>query len=205
MARVMVGEALILEHERLTARMNQFFDRIESTLRQVPARRPSRPVRHTHRAGPGAGQCDGQLRPGPSCSALCARASNACRPNSSTRPCVSWGERPAATMPRMSNVESLIARAERCSAAWRRCCPCARAAGLGCFGGLRARRRHGALCLEPVRVVSRIRLRGAARGGSAKERLLRNTAQFVAGKPANNAADGRQGHGQELTDQSGAQ
>lgn len=35
MARVMVGEALILEHERLTARMNQFFDRIESTLRQV--------------------------------------------------------------------------------------------------------------------------------------------------------------------------
>ncbi len=35
MARVMVGEALILEHERLTVRMNQFFDRIESSLRQV--------------------------------------------------------------------------------------------------------------------------------------------------------------------------
>jgi TetR/AcrR family transcriptional regulator len=35
MARVMVGDALVLEHERLQARMNQFFDRIESSLRQV--------------------------------------------------------------------------------------------------------------------------------------------------------------------------
>lgn len=34
MARVMVGDALVLEHERLLARMNQFFDRIESSLRQ---------------------------------------------------------------------------------------------------------------------------------------------------------------------------
>ena len=34
MVRVMVGDALVLEHERLQARMNQFFDRIESTLRQ---------------------------------------------------------------------------------------------------------------------------------------------------------------------------
>ncbi len=34
LARVMVGDALVLEHERLQARMNQFFDRIESTLRQ---------------------------------------------------------------------------------------------------------------------------------------------------------------------------
>jgi TetR/AcrR family transcriptional regulator len=30
-----VGEALVLEHERLQARMNQFFERIESTLRQA--------------------------------------------------------------------------------------------------------------------------------------------------------------------------
>jgi TetR/AcrR family transcriptional regulator len=35
MSRVMVGDALILEHDRLNQRMNHFFDRIESTLRQV--------------------------------------------------------------------------------------------------------------------------------------------------------------------------
>ena len=34
LVRVMVGDALVLEHERLQARMNQFFERIESTLRQ---------------------------------------------------------------------------------------------------------------------------------------------------------------------------
>ncbi len=34
MARVMVGDALVFENVRLDARMNQFFDRIESTLRQ---------------------------------------------------------------------------------------------------------------------------------------------------------------------------
>ena len=33
--RVMVGDALVFEHERLLARMNQFFDRIESALRQA--------------------------------------------------------------------------------------------------------------------------------------------------------------------------
>jgi TetR/AcrR family transcriptional regulator len=30
----MVGDALVFEHERLIARMNQFFDRVESQLRQ---------------------------------------------------------------------------------------------------------------------------------------------------------------------------
>ncbi|MFG6463143.1 nucleoid occlusion factor SlmA [Roseateles sp. DXS20W] len=35
MARVMVGDALVYENERLTARINQFFDRVESSLRQV--------------------------------------------------------------------------------------------------------------------------------------------------------------------------
>ena len=34
MARVMVGDALVFEHERLSLRMNQFFDRLESQLRQ---------------------------------------------------------------------------------------------------------------------------------------------------------------------------
>ena len=35
MARVMVGDALVHENERLQQRMNQFFDRLESSLRQV--------------------------------------------------------------------------------------------------------------------------------------------------------------------------
>ena len=34
MARVMAGDALVLEHERLQQRINQLFERIESTLRQ---------------------------------------------------------------------------------------------------------------------------------------------------------------------------
>ena len=34
MTRVMVGDALVFENERLLVRMNQFFDRIESQLRQ---------------------------------------------------------------------------------------------------------------------------------------------------------------------------
>jgi TetR/AcrR family transcriptional regulator len=35
MTRVMVGDALMLEHDRLSQRMNHFFDRIESSFRQV--------------------------------------------------------------------------------------------------------------------------------------------------------------------------
>ena len=35
MVRVMVGDALVFEHERLHQRMNQLFERIESALRQV--------------------------------------------------------------------------------------------------------------------------------------------------------------------------
>lgn len=34
MTRVMVGDALVFEHERLQQRMNQFFDKFESALRQ---------------------------------------------------------------------------------------------------------------------------------------------------------------------------
>jgi len=34
MTRVMVGDALVFENERLLTRMNQFFDRVESQLRQ---------------------------------------------------------------------------------------------------------------------------------------------------------------------------
>ncbi|HET9734702.1 MAG TPA: nucleoid occlusion factor SlmA, partial [Burkholderiales bacterium] len=35
MVRVMTGDALVGEHERLQARMNQFFDRYEATLKQA--------------------------------------------------------------------------------------------------------------------------------------------------------------------------
>jgi len=35
MARVMVGDALVFENDRLDQRMNQFFERFESSLRQV--------------------------------------------------------------------------------------------------------------------------------------------------------------------------
>ncbi len=35
MARVMVGDALVFENERLQQRMNQLFERVESALRQV--------------------------------------------------------------------------------------------------------------------------------------------------------------------------
>ena len=34
MARVMAGDALVLEHERLQQRMNQWFDKLEAALRQ---------------------------------------------------------------------------------------------------------------------------------------------------------------------------
>ena len=34
MTRVMVGDALVFEHERLQQRMNQFFDKLEGALRQ---------------------------------------------------------------------------------------------------------------------------------------------------------------------------
>jgi TetR/AcrR family transcriptional regulator len=35
MARVMVGDALVLEHPRLQQRMNQFFDKLEAALKQA--------------------------------------------------------------------------------------------------------------------------------------------------------------------------
>jgi len=50
----------------------------------------------------------------------------------------------------------------------------------------RARRRAGRLLLEPVRHVSTIRLQDLKEVEPQKEKLLRNTEQFVAGRPANN-------------------
>ncbi len=50
----------------------------------------------------------------------------------------------------------------------------------------RARRRAAALVLEPVRHVATIRLADLREVDAQRDRLVRNTAQFVAGKPANN-------------------
>jgi TetR/AcrR family transcriptional regulator len=41
MARVMVGDALVFENERLQQRMNQFFDKIEATLKQCLRGQPA--------------------------------------------------------------------------------------------------------------------------------------------------------------------
>ena len=50
----------------------------------------------------------------------------------------------------------------------------------------RYRKRSGSGMLEPVRHVAAIRLADLQEVEPQKERLLRNTAQFVAGRPANN-------------------
>ncbi len=50
----------------------------------------------------------------------------------------------------------------------------------------RARRRGGVLVLEPVQHVANIRVADLREVDAQRDRLLRNTAQFVAGKPANN-------------------
>jgi predicted AAA+ superfamily ATPase len=50
----------------------------------------------------------------------------------------------------------------------------------------RYRRRHGRTVLEPVRHVATIRLESLVEVNPQKERLLRNTEQFVNGRAANN-------------------
>ncbi len=50
----------------------------------------------------------------------------------------------------------------------------------------RYRKRQGAALLDPVRHVATIRLADLKEVDAQKERLLRNTEQFVAGRPANN-------------------
>ena len=77
MTRVMVGDALVFENERLQQRMNQFFDKIESTLKQSlrgasSATARPRPAWMPRCAPP----CSRPLRSG-ACSASPARASSA--------------------------------------------------------------------------------------------------------------------------------
>lgn len=84
-------------------------------------------------------------------------------------------------------LESLIARAEGLLTRLEAVLPhAATPPDWAASTAFRARRRHGALCLEPVRAVSRITLDDLQEVDAQKDRLLRNTAQFVAGRPANN-------------------
>jgi TetR/AcrR family transcriptional regulator len=55
MTRVMVGDALVFENERLQQRMNQFFDKIESSLKQCLREA----AQHNHSATPSV---DAQIR-----------------------------------------------------------------------------------------------------------------------------------------------
>ena len=60
MTRVMVGDALVFENERLQQRMNQFFDRVESALRQVlRAAAEARQSGRAYGGGAGEGGCVG--------------------------------------------------------------------------------------------------------------------------------------------------
>ncbi len=86
-----------------------------------------------------------------------------------------------------ASLESLLARAEGLLTRLEAVLPHPPAApDWAASTAFRARRRHGALCLEPVRAVSRISLSDLKEVEPQKEKLLRNTAQFVAGRPANN-------------------
>jgi predicted AAA+ superfamily ATPase len=50
----------------------------------------------------------------------------------------------------------------------------------------RFKNRLGSHCLEPVKQVARIQLNALVEVDAQKERVLKNTAHFVAGRPANN-------------------
>ena len=88
----------------------------------------------------------------------------------------------------MSSLESLIARAEALLQRVEALLPHpATAPDWGASVAFRYRRRGTVGVLEPVRHVAAIRLSDLKEVEPQKERLLRNTAQFVAGQGANNA------------------
>ncbi|WP_157268336.1 ATP-binding protein [Azohydromonas aeria] len=88
----------------------------------------------------------------------------------------------------MSNLDTLIARAEALLNRLEAVLPQPLGApDWDASVAFRYRRRRGAGVLEPVRHVATIRLSDLKEVEPQKERLLRNTMQFVAGKPANNA------------------
>ena len=87
----------------------------------------------------------------------------------------------------MSSVEHLIARAEALLARLEAVLPHPLSdPDWSASIAFRYRRRQGSGVLEPVRHVGGIRLSDLKEVEPQKERLWRNTAQFVAGRPANN-------------------
>ena len=87
----------------------------------------------------------------------------------------------------ISSLPSLIARAEAVLARLEAIVPRSlEAPDWAASTAFRYRKRGGAGRLEPVRHVAAIRLASLVEVGGQKERLLRNTAQFVAGHGANN-------------------
>lgn len=88
----------------------------------------------------------------------------------------------------LTQVESLLARAESVLARLETLLPHpATAPDWQASVAFRYRRRGSVGVLEPVRHVAAIRLDQLKEVEAQKERLLRNTAQFVAGRGANNA------------------
>lgn len=86
-----------------------------------------------------------------------------------------------------SSVEALLARAESLLARLESVLPHPQAApDWGASPAFRYRRRGNAGVLEPVRHVATIRLADLKEIDGQKERLVRNTEQFVAGRGANN-------------------
>ena len=84
-------------------------------------------------------------------------------------------------------VETLIARAEALLARLEAVLPqAARAPDWSASTAFRYRRRGSASVLEPVRHVAPIRLAQLREVDAQKERLVRNTEQFVSGRGANN-------------------
>ena len=87
----------------------------------------------------------------------------------------------------LSAFESLIIRAESLLARLESTLPQALSApDWTASVAYRYRKRRGCGVLEPVRHVATIRLSDLKEVDAQKERLLRNTEQFVAGRPANN-------------------
>ena len=87
----------------------------------------------------------------------------------------------------VSLIESLIARAESLLGRLEAVLPQPLAApDWQASVAFRYRRRPGGCVLEPVRQVAPIRLADLKEVDAQRDRLLRNTAQFVAGAPANN-------------------
>ncbi len=92
-----------------------------------------------------------------------------------------------AKLDRMSAVENLIARADALLARLEAVLPhplCA--PDWSASVAFRYRKRGSAGLLQPVRHVAAIRLADLREVDAQKEKLLRNTEQFVAGRPANN-------------------